>query len=300
MTAPLLELEDVRIDSGGRCVLEALHLSSSGDRIGLLGQGRPIFDALAGTAEVVSGELRVSGTDLDRARESALFGIARPWSERTSVSLRDGLIASGLLGGCAEAVARQRADQALNLLGMEQMARTKLSGRTRAEHYLAGLAEAALFEPPTVIIDWPIGVLPAEAWVRYGMALARLVQHRRWLAFVPAPARLPVERSWVGALDQLLWIENGLCLELGAGSSERAKTLVVIEGLFDALPEGLEAEATPVQRIRLSRPAADHQTAFVIDLPRDEFGRILTEPVLSWCDRHGLPLFRLDPLDRGF
>lgn len=300
MSAALIELEDVRIDSEGRCVLDALNLRSSGDRIGLLGQGRHVFDVLSGTAEVVVGEFRVAGTELDRARESGLFAVARPWLDHTNVTLREGLIASGLLGGCTDANARQRADQALNLLGLEQMARSKLTGRTRVEHYLAGLAEAALFESPILVIDCPIGVLQAEAWVRYGMALSRLVQHRRWLAHVPAPARLPVERAWIGALDQLLWVEDGLCVELAAVSSERVKTLVVIDALLDQLPEGLETQAAGVQRIRLSRPAADRQTAFMMELPRDEYGRILTEPLLAWCDRHGLPLFRLDPLDRGF
>jgi hypothetical protein len=300
MSHPLLELDNVRIDCAGRCVLEAANLCSSGDRIGLLGQGRFVFDAMAGAADVVSGVVRIGGFELARAREAAAFAVARPWPTRSSATLRDGLILSALLGGCTNATAKQRADRAVEMLGLGQLARQKLTRRPKVDYYLAGLAEAALFEPEVVAVDWPIGLLEVEAWSRYGLALSRLVQHRRWLAWVSGPARHAVEQSWIGALDQLLWVENGLSVELLATPAERVRTLVVIDAAFDVLPEGLDVEELRLSPIRLASPFGEHRTAFVVELPRDEFGRPLTEPLLGWCDRHSLPLFRLDPLDRGF
>lgn len=300
MTLPLLQLDDVRIDLEGQCVLECVTLLTTGDRVGMLGHGRYIFEALAGTAQVVHGELRICGAELERARDTGVFSVARPWPAQTRIRLREGLTLAALMAGSTAQTAKQQVERALALLAIEHLAEHKLGGRTRVEHYLAGLAEAALFEPTVVVIDWPIGLLSAEGWVRYGTALARLVQHRRWLGYIPAPARLPAEQSWLGALDQLLWLEDGTCVELEVESAQHIRTLVVLDALVDPLPEGIELPDGRLERIRLGYPASDQRTAFVLHLPRDEYGRVVTEPVLAWCDRHSLPLYRLEPLDRGF
>lgn len=300
MSLPLLQVDDVRIDLDGQCVLESVTLLTSGDRVGLLGHGRYLFEALAGTADVAHGELRVCGVEFQRARDSNVFAVARPWPAQASVRLRDGLELAALMAGGTVQTAKLQVSRALALLGIENLADHKLGGRTRVEHYLAGLAEAALFDPAVVVIDWPIGLLSPEGWVRYGTALARLVQHRRWLGYIPAPARLAAEQSWLGALDQLLWLENDACVELEVSSAQHIRTLVVLDALVDPLPEGLELGESRLERIRLGYPASDQRTAFVLDLPRDEYGRVVTDPVLAWCDRHSLPLFRLEPLDRGF
>lgn len=300
MSQPLLELDDVRIDLEGRCVLESMTLSTSGDRVGLLGSGRFILEALAGAADVVEGELRVAGVEIQRARDSNLFAVARAWPGQKQIRLRDGLTLAALMAGCTAQSAKGHVDRALALLGIEQLGQHKLNTRPRVEHHLAGLAEAALFEPKVVVIDWPIGLLDADSWVRYGTALARLVQHRRWLGYVPVPARLAAEQSWVGALDQLLWLENGMCVELQGSSTERVRVLVVLNASIDPLPPGLELAENRLERIRLAHPPSEPRTAFVLELPRDEYGRVMTDPVLAWCDRHGLPLCRLEPLDRGF
>jgi hypothetical protein len=300
MSYPLLELEDVRIDCNGQCVLESLSLRSSGDRIGLLGQGRFLFDALAGSADIVAGRLQIRGVEFERARESSLFAVARPWPTGSNVTVRDGLILSALLGGCMSSAAKRRADRAIEALGLGQLARQKLVRRPKVEQYLAGLAEAALFEPEIIVVDWPIGLLDPDGWVRFGTALSRLIQHKRWLAWVPGPARLSVEQSWIGALDQLLWVENGLSVEFGATAVDRVRCLVVIDAALDQLPEGLDQEGIRLEPIRLAAPFGERRRAFVVELARDEFGRPCSEPLLAYCDRHGLPLFRLEPLDRGF
>lgn len=299
MSLPLLELQDARIDVEGKCVLDGVTLSTSGERVGLLGQGRFLFDALGGAAEVVAGTIRVRGIELEEARQGSLFAVARPWPARSNVTLRDGLILSALLGGCSSSAAKIRADAALEALGIAPLGRQKLVRRPKVEHYLAGLAEAALFDPNVVVVDWPVGLLEAEGWARFGTVLSRLIQHRGWLAWVPGPARLPVESAWVGTLDQMLWIEDGFSVELGNSSSNQIRTLVVIDAAFEQLPEVSADGGLQIAPIRLATPQGERRTAFLVDLPRDEFGRPATDLVLGWCDRHGLPLFRLEPLDRG-
>jgi putative ABC transport system ATP-binding protein len=300
MSPPLLELSDVRIDLAGRPVLQSVTLCSSGNRIGLLGQGRFVFQALAGAADVVGGSVRIRGVELDAARESSLFGVAEPWSARPNMTMRDGLVLSALLGGCSSHDAKRRADRVVEQLGIGQLARQKLVRRTKVEHYLAGLAEAALFEPEIVVVDWPIGVLDADGWARFGTALSRLIQQKTWLAWVPGPARLPVESAWIGALDQLLWIEDGFGVDVGATPSEQVRTLVVVDASLDQLPPGLDQGPSQLSTVQFLPGVFRPRSAFVVDLPRDEYGRPNTEAILAWCDHNGLALFRLEPLDHGF
>ena len=299
MSQPLLELDDVRIDFEGRCVLESVSLATSGDRIGLLGEGGYLLEALSGAADVASGAFRVLGLDIEEARKSSAFAVARPWQPRANVSVYDGLVLSALLAGCTHAAAKHRAARAIDCVGLGQLSRQKLTRRPRIDHYLAGLAEAALFEPEVVVIDWPIGLLEQDAWARYGTALSKLIQRRRWAAWVPAPARHAVEQSWIGALDQLLWVESGLCVEMSGKDSERVRALVVIDAVLDALPEGLEQVGLQLLPVRLVSLPGKQQSAYVVELSRDGFGRPITEPLLGWCDRNALPLSRLEPLDRG-
>jgi predicted ABC-type transport system involved in lysophospholipase L1 biosynthesis ATPase subunit len=300
MSATLLELDAARIDKQGRCVLEGVTLRADGDRVGLSGDGTYLLDVLSGAAELASGAMRVGGMPWEEAREAGVFGVARPWAERADVTLRDGLILSALLTGCTQRQAKQRAEDALNALGLSALAGQKWAKRPRVEHYLAGLVEAALVEPAIVVAELPIGLLEPDAWARYGSALSRLVQERRWLVCLPGPARLPVEQSWVSALDQLLWIENGIGVAVEPSATERVRTLVVVGGTLDVLPEGFDAPSLRLERVGLAARPGEPRTALIADLARDASGRACTEPVLEWCQRHALPIIRLEPLDRGY
>ena len=68
MTCPLLELKELRLERNSRTVLDATNLVSSGDRIGLLGEGRQVMAAFYGEATVTSGSFLVCGVELEQAR----------------------------------------------------------------------------------------------------------------------------------------------------------------------------------------------------------------------------------------
>ncbi|HEY5955757.1 MAG TPA: hypothetical protein VIV60_04355, partial [Polyangiaceae bacterium] len=250
--------------------------------------------------DLVSGAMRIGGVPWEEAREAGVFSVARPWAERADVTLRDGLNLSALLAGCSPRQARERTDTALESIGLVGLARQRWVRRPKVEHYLAGLAEAAIVDSGIVVVQLPIGQLEPDAWARYGTALSRLVEDRRWIMCWPGPARLAVEQSWMGALEQLLWIENGMSVDMGTSANGRVRTLVVVGADLDVLPEGSDAEALRLERVGLARRPGEPRTALVADLSRDASGRPCTEPLLSFCHQHALPIFRLEPLDRGY
>jgi predicted ABC-type transport system involved in lysophospholipase L1 biosynthesis ATPase subunit len=298
MNAPLLELRAVQVERDGRRVLDAVNLVTSGERIGLLGEGRHIIAAFCGEATIASGSLLLCGVELEEARKTHLFGIARPWSNPANVTypftVFEGLVLSAMLAGYTEAESRKRTEFALSLLGLAHFGRHRLGKRVGLDHHLAGLVEAALFEPTVIVVDWPLGDLTADGWARYGTALSRLVSRRRWLTWVSGPARLPVEQAWVGALDQLFLLDGELSIGIVPGLTNTARTLLVlgveasqVEPFFDTL--GIKPEP-----VGLVATAGEAKSAYVLDLPTDEFGRVMTSTVLEWSDEHQLPIVRLE------
>jgi ABC-type Mn2+/Zn2+ transport system ATPase subunit len=301
MTCPLLELKELRLERNSRTVLDATNLVSSGDRIGLLGEGRQVMAAFYGEATVTSGSFLVCGVELEQARRCNLFGLARPWPRNGATAypftVREGLTLSAMLASSSETDARRRSDAALSQLGLSHFGNQRLGQRLGLEHYLAGLAEAALFESEVLVVDWPLGTLTAEGWARYGTALSRLLTKRRWLAWVSGPARLPVEQAWLGALDQLFLLDGELAVGIVPGTTHFVRTLLVLAATPAEVEQSAESLGLKLEPVGLRVAEGDARAAFVVELPKDEFGRPETSVLLEWCDRHQLAIDRLEPLD---
>ena len=300
MIAPLLELRDARIDAGERLVIEQLNLCSTAERVGLLGRGRAVFDALCGLVQLTEGDLLVGGVPFGEAMRSHRYACACPWpapgAKRYDVTVFDGLVYSAMLAGCGAKEAQRRSSAALARLGLAHFAKQRLPARVGLEHYLAGLVEAALFDPEIVVVDWPIAVLTEEAWARYGTALSMLLGRRRFIAWVPGPARLPVERSWVGALDELLFLDGELSAKFATGGAHIMRILLVVAASPTQIQSAVDSSGLALSPVAIRAQTGVARAAFVVELAMDEFGRPCTETVLTWCDRHQLPIVRLEPL----
>jgi ABC-type Mn2+/Zn2+ transport system ATPase subunit len=298
MTAPLLELREVRVERDGRCVLDAVNLVTAGERIGLLGDGRHVIAAFCGEATIASGSVLLCGVELEQARRTHLFGIARPWSNPANVTFPftvfEGLVLSAMLAGYTESESRKRTEFALELLGLAHFGRQRLGKRVGLDHYLAGLVEAALFEPTVIVVDWPLGNLTADGWARYGTALSRLVSRRRWLTWVSGPTRLPVEQAWVGALDQLFLLDGGFSIGIVPGPTNTARTLLVLGVEASTVEPVMDRLGSKLEPVGFVGTEDEAKSAFVLDLPTDEFGRVMTSTVLEWSDEHQLPIVRLE------
>jgi hypothetical protein len=301
MSAVALELRDVSIVEEGRTLLDGVTFRSSGERIGLAGAGEYVVRALCGSARVSSGLIAIDGVDLEQASSAGVYGIATAWddpgSRKSKLTIEEGLTLSCLLAGDTSIQACRRVRIAFQRLGLRHLARQRLPARVGLEHHFAGLLEAALFEPKVVVVKWPIGLLSAEAWGRYGTALSLLLAQRRWIVWVTGPARLPVEQAWIGALDQVIYLERGMAAGYAPGTPSVARVLLVLDTSSDAVIPTTSASGFPLVRAELHGIAGQSRAAFVAELPRDEFGRPCTSLLLSFCDRHQLPILRLEPLD---
>jgi predicted ABC-type transport system involved in lysophospholipase L1 biosynthesis ATPase subunit len=301
MSAEVLELRDVTIEEEGRILLDGVSFRSTGERIGLSGAGEHVVQVLCGGARVSSGQILVDGVELEQATGSGVFGVATAWdapnSRKSKLTIEEGLTLSCLLAGDTASQARLRVRSAFQRLGLRHLAEQRLPARVGLDHHFAGLLEAALFEPKVIVVKWPIGTLSEEAWGRYGTALSLLVSQRRWIVWLTGPARLPVEQAWLGALDQVIYLERGMAAGYAPGTSAVARYLLVLEAPRDAETSPASSPGLLLTPAVLQGSAGAHRAAFVAELPRDEFGRPCTSILLSWCDRHQLPILRLEPLD---
>ena len=76
MTA-LLELVGARIDQDGVPLIEGLSLTAMGSTLALVGDFHGLFALLGGTADLVTGQVSVSGHDAERAVAAGVVGVAR-------------------------------------------------------------------------------------------------------------------------------------------------------------------------------------------------------------------------------
>lgn len=298
--APLLELRDVRIDSSFRPLIESVSFSSSGDRLGLTGRGRAIFDAFCGTATMVSGSIQIQGVSLEEARRSGRFAVATAWPapgvKRSGLSIVKGLCASALLAGASHTEAKRRAHGALEKLGLTYLAEQRLTAPSGLLHHLAGLAEAALFEPEVFVVDWPIAQLGAEAWARYGTALSKLLERRPFIAWVSGAPQLPVERSWLLALDELVLLDSEWATLVPTGASSQVRTRLIVAGTHSSIEPKLAYLDLAVTQLGERTSNGSVASAYLVDLPRDASGLPRTESILAWSAEHQLPIVQLEPI----
>lgn len=292
MNAPLLRLENVRIDQGERPVFAGLSLETSGDRVGLSAGASVLLDVLEGTAQLVSGHFEVAGQALDRARLAGTVHVARPWSNAfRGLRFEQALVASLILAGQSRSLARQRVEEQLDALGLTSLAKRRLGPRPCAEHYIGGLVESLLLDPPVVAVQWPIGAIDPEGWVRYGSVLARALPRRRWLVGIPQSTELPVELAWFRTLDEVVWISSRGSGMVCAPDPKQACLLVELAEPADALVADLREAEISVQVL------SPNSSRLLLVLPREPGGHPRTELLVDRCARFGLTLLHLEPLD---
>jgi len=292
MNAPLLRLENARIDQGKRPVFGGLSLETSGDRVGLSAGASVLLDVLEGTAQLVSGRFEVAGQELHRARLAGTVHVARPWSNAfRGLRFEQALIASLIFAGQSHSLARQRVKAQLDALGLASLARRRLGSRPCAEHYIGGLVESLLLDPLVVAVQWPIGAIDPEGWVRYGSVLARALPRRRWIVGLPQSTELPVELAWRGTLDEVVWTSSRGPSMVCAPDPNQACFLVEFAEPADALVADLRETEISVQVL------PPHSRRLLLVLPRDPAGHPRTELLVDRCARFSLTLIHLEPLD---
>lgn len=168
----LLEAKGARVVIDGAVVIESLTLSTRGDRVILIGDAGGLMAVLTGAprgtagqhARVAGGEVTLQGHDVSAGAHRAIAGLAPldpPLWGRWSV--QDYLVWHARLMGYRARAARARALAVLELLGLEEGRKRRLSTLTLVARRALALATALLNEPKVVVIENPFEELDPQA-----------------------------------------------------------------------------------------------------------------------------------------
>jgi ABC-type multidrug transport system ATPase subunit len=181
---PLLDADSVRIDAGGAPVVEQLTTTTTGSNLVVLGAPRVLYEACAGTLEVTSGTLNVSGAAPREALAAAAIAsapvdVALPprWT------LRDLVHESARLAGHPRREQDTRANAALHALGLDALARNRLAGVDTAVRRGAVIAAALATGAETIIAEDFMPGLPDLAARSLGRMFIAACEGRRWILF---------------------------------------------------------------------------------------------------------------------
>jgi ABC-2 type transport system ATP-binding protein len=184
MTAPVIELEDLRVRIGKREILHGLNLELRSSTVGLLGPNgagkSTLINTLLGFWKPSSGAARVLGHDVRvEAREvRALIGYM-PENDSfiaNMPAITYVRMAAELSGLPAEA-ALERAHEALFYVGLGEARYRKLGAYSLGMRQMAKLAQAIVHGPKLVILDEPTNGLDPQARIR----MIRLIQEMKAL-----------------------------------------------------------------------------------------------------------------------
>ncbi len=184
MTAPVIELEDLRVRIGKREILHGLNLELRSSTVGLLGPNgagkSTLINTLLGFWKPASGAARVFGHDA-RAEARQVRALIGYMPENDSFIANMPAItyvrmAAELSGLPAEA-ALERAHEALFYVGLGEARYRKLGAYSLGMRQMAKLAQAVVHGPKLVILDEPTNGLDPQARIR----MIRLIQEMKAL-----------------------------------------------------------------------------------------------------------------------
>jgi ABC-2 type transport system ATP-binding protein len=184
MTAPVIELDDLKVRIGKREILRGLNLELRSRTVGLLGPNgagkSTLINTLLGFWKPAGGTARVLGYDVrtDARKIRALIGFM---PENDSFIANMPAISyvrmAAELSGLPPDAALERAHESLFYVGLGEARYRKLGAFSLGMKQMAKLAQAIVHGPKLVILDEPTNGLDPEARLR----MIRLIQEIRAL-----------------------------------------------------------------------------------------------------------------------
>lgn len=233
---PLLVASDLRVDVDGVPACDGLTLTTTSERVLVLGAPRALFEATAGLRPVVRGVLTVRGATAAAAVGSGLLAGAAldpplppKWTPKEYVTW------SARLAGLSKADAQRLAADAiarLQLVAMEKVGLATLAPHARR----AVVVAAALATGATVIaMEDPLGGLPEELARTFARILVSALEERSFIVFAP---RLPLTSPLALAAEEAIVVASSSVLTQGApaeiAAAER-RFVARVQGPVEAL-----------------------------------------------------------------
>ncbi len=198
-TAPLLALERACIESGG-VTTEALSAAGGERRVALVGYFSPLFRLLRAEARLVSGAVRLAGSDAREALQRGDVALASFEAPPLAWTLRRYVVEGARLALFDLRAAERRADAELEHAALASVANLRLCDVDGGVRRRASLACAAVTRATTIVAEAPFVDLDATTEGAVAGTLERLAGERRLLVSFPAapfggPAREFFERA---------------------------------------------------------------------------------------------------------
>jgi len=234
-TAPVLELEDVTLELGGRAILRNTSLQANqGEFIGVLGPNgagkTTLMRAVLGLVPAVSGTIRVHGRPVMRGNPSiGYMPQTRSALAGRRVRGRDfvAMAADGHRWGLPHADAKTRADveRVLDLVGGRALAARPLSELSGGERQRLLLAQCLLGNPELLLLDEPLISLDPHHQ-KSVVELVRNVQQELGIAVLFSAHEL---NPLLHALDRVLYLGSGVA---ALGTVDEVITKPVLSRLY--------------------------------------------------------------------
>ena len=168
MSHAWIDVHDLRLERGGRLVLQGVNASLSGQAVGLVGANgagkSTLIGALLGVLRPSSGSIRVLDLEIP-ARAMDLRARAGVMAEQAGVfpggSGVDAVVFAGMLSGLARREALRRAHRALDALDVGEERYRSAAGYSTGMKQRTKLAMSLVHDPEVLILDEPtVGLDP--------------------------------------------------------------------------------------------------------------------------------------------
>lgn len=294
MTAPVLELDQVRCSVDETTLLDNVSLRTSSRRVGLSGKTAGVAALFEGRARLLAGQVKVLGEDLPIARGKGLFGCAvRVTQVPPKWTVRQILELAAQVAGYSRADSRARAKAVLERVGHPGLLKRVWSRCAAIEQSMVELALGLVTDPSLLFVSLPIGEFRLPEILRYGPALARAIEGLDVIAELRIPAKLPEELTWVAGLDSMTTVfESGPSISQGALGRNQVRYLLRAQGDESRASSALRGAGFSM--ISISAPAG--QLTYLVDIEVPIEGAVDTGPLLDIVIASGLDILELTPV----
>jgi len=227
---PLLAASSLRIDVHGVPAIDGLVVTSTGERVLVIGAARALFEAAAGLRAVARGGLRIEGRppiEAVRAGVAAGAPLDPPMPPRWTI--RQYVTWSARLAGHGRGPAKDLAGDAIARMVLGAVAGTKLGKAVTAVRRATVLAAALATGATTLLVEDPTAGLPADDVPRFARVVVRALTDRRTLFFA---GRLRLESPAALAADEAIVVFGSHVAAQGApgeiAATERSFALRVV------------------------------------------------------------------------
>jgi ABC-type multidrug transport system ATPase subunit len=288
----LLSASGVRIDVSGVPALDALSLTTTGQRVLVLGAARTLFEGAAGLRTITRGELHVDGATPIAGLRKGLIACA-PLDPRLPPrwTMAQYIAWSALLVGHTRAAAKRLCADALSAMQLETMGGAKVGSATLSVRRGVVIAAALATGAPTILLDDPLAGLPEDTGRSMASVLSQALSSRRTIIF---SGRIPIDASVAIGADEAVVVDGSRVTAQGTPvevASQRRTLSLRVKGDVYAFARALDAEGAH------ATVSANAQEPTPM---RVELGRLAPSDLLRIAAGVRTVVFELRPLPHRF